>query len=368
MQRTLVFACAVMAAALSCASNAAAQSGATLTGRLVNSLSGDPIADAVVLIEELRLETKSDADGKFMFTNVQPGVYHVSVRGQGYSSRRMEVTVGSATPEIGDLRIDPELHFEEVTSVSAEARSQFEAFQPTSVLSGQELTKQLESSIGATLQNQPGVAMRSMGPGPARPIVRGLDGDRVLILQDGQRIGDVSSQSGDHGVPVNPASAQRIEIVRGPATMLYGANAIGGLVNIITDDIPTRPVTRATGSATFDLGSAATEGGAATDIHVGNGTFAGHFGGGFRHTGDFDTPDGKVPDSQLRSGFGNVGAGWTGERAYFGASYGYDDTKYGVPLVESGDIQLTPRRHAFTVRGGTQNGQGVLDTVRASLA
>ena len=124
---------------------------------------------------------------------------------------------------------------------SPDARSQFESFQPTSVLAGQELSKQLEMSLGATLESQPGVASRSFGPAPARPVVRGLDGDRVLILQDGQRMGDLSSQSGDHGVPINPAAAQRIEVVRGPATLLYGANAIGGLVNVITDEIPTKP-------------------------------------------------------------------------------------------------------------------------------
>ena len=108
--------------------------------------------------------------------------------------------------------------------MSADApKSQFESFQPTSVLVGQELSKQLEMSLGATLENQPGVASRSFGPAPARPVVRGLDGDRVLILQDGQRMGDLSSQSGDHGVSINPAAAQRIEVVRGPATLLYGA-------------------------------------------------------------------------------------------------------------------------------------------------
>ena len=367
MSRTLLFACAVLAAALSFSTGVAAQAGDAVSGRLVNSLSGDPIPGAVVVLEELRRETTSDASGNFTFANVPPGTYHVSVRAAGYSSRRSEVTASGAPA--GDLRIDPELHFEEVTTVSAEARSQFDAFQATSVLSGQELTKQLESSIGSTLQNQPGVAMRSMGgAGPSRPIVRGLDGDRVLILQDGQRIGDVSSQSADHGVPVNPAAAQRIEVVRGPATMLYGANAIGGLVNIITDDIATQPVMGATGNATFDAGSSATEAGGAADIHVGNGTFAAHFGGGGRHTGDYETPDGEIPNSQLRSGFASVGGGWTGTQGYFGANYGYDDTKYGIPFVESGNIQLTPRRHAITVRGGTQNGQGAIDTFRASLA
>ena len=89
-------------------------------------------------------------------------------------------------------------------------------------------------------RTSPASPSRSFGPAPARPVIRGLDGDRVLILQDGQRIGDLSSQSGDHGVTINPAAAQRIEVVRGPATLLYGANAIGGLVNVITDEIPTQ--------------------------------------------------------------------------------------------------------------------------------
>ncbi|HEY7191519.1 MAG TPA: TonB-dependent receptor plug domain-containing protein [Vicinamibacterales bacterium] len=151
--------------------------------------------------------------------------------------------------------VDPELHFSEVVSVSPDARSQFESFQPTSVLSGQELSKQLESSLGATLESQPGVAARSFGPAPSRPVIRGLDGDRVLILQDGQRLGDLSTPSGDHSVPINPASAQRIEVVRGPATLLYGSNAIGGLVNVITDEIPTKPQHGASGTFTFDLGS-----------------------------------------------------------------------------------------------------------------
>ena len=133
----------------------------------------------------------------------------------------------------------PELHFSEVTSVTPEGRSQFESFQATNVLGGQELTKELQGTLGATLENQPGIALRSFGPGPARPVIRGLDGDRVLIVEDGLRMGDLSSQSGDHGVNVNPASASSIEVVRGPATLLYGANAIGGLVNVITNDIPT---------------------------------------------------------------------------------------------------------------------------------
>jgi iron complex outermembrane receptor protein len=181
-------------------------------------------------------------------------------------------------------------------------------------------------------------------------------------------MGDVSSQSGDHGVTVNPASAQRIEVVRGPATLLYGANAIGGLVNVITEDIPTRAVDGAAGSMTMDLGSAAKQAGGAADLRVGNGTFALHAGGGGRRSGDVDTPEGEVANSQSRNGFGTLGLSWTGDRGYFGGSYGYDDTKYGIPVVEGGVLQLTPRRHAFSLRGGGQNLSGAFDAFRATLS
>ena len=252
--------------------------------------------------------------------------------------------------------------------MSAEARSQFDAFQPTTVLSGQELTKQLESSLGATLENQPGIASRSFGSAPSRPVIRGLDGDRVQILQDGQRIGDLSSQSGDHGVSVNPAAAERIEVVRGPATLLYGANAIGGLVNIITNDIPMQAVRGTSGEVTFDGGTSAKRRGAAGHVQLGNGTFALNVGGGGRRAGDFATPEGEVVNSHSRSGFTNVGAAWTGGKGHAGASYAYDDTKYGIPVVEGGHAAVdaaasradVPRRGRAAdgrVRGVSRDGR-----------
>ena len=336
---------------------AAAQTG-VLTGRVTRLGSADPMGGAAVVIEELKREARTVEDGSYRFEGLTPGLYHVSVRAEGYSSRRAEVTIGAGAATL-NLEVDLDLHFAEVLSVSPNPRPQFESYQPTSVLSAEDLARQLQDTIGATLQAEPGVNMRSLGPGPARPVIRGLDGDRVLVMQDGQRMGDLSSQSGDHGVPVNPASAQRIEVVRGPATLLYGANAIGGLVNVVTDQIPSEKVTAPTGTATFNLGSNNLPAGAAADVHVGNGRFAMHFGGGGQRSDSYHTPQGEVDNSQSRSGFVNVGGGWTGERQYAGVSYGYDDTRYGVPVLEEGLITLTPRRHAFSARAGGQGLSGV---------
>ena len=207
----LVFGAAAMAAA----------QGVSVSGRLYHSVSSKPIAGATVAIEGTSLEVTSGPDGSYSIPNVPAGPHHLIVTAKGFVPARSELTVAQ-TAVILDVAIDPELHYSEVVSVGPDARNQFDSYQPTTVLAGQDLAKQLGGTVGATLATQPGVAERSFGPGPSRPVIRGLDGDRVLILDDGQRIGDLSSQSGDHGVVVNPTGAARIEVVRGPATLLYG--------------------------------------------------------------------------------------------------------------------------------------------------
>ena len=344
----------------------AQQGTGAVVGRLFNSLSLDPVTTGTVTLEELKQRAAISPNGTYRLEQVPPGTYHLLVEAEGYVRTRQEVTV-AATVVTLDVGVDPELHYSEVISVSPGARDQFESYQPTSVLSGQFLARELEGTIGATLESQPGIAERSFGPGPSRPVIRGLDGDRVLILEDGQRSGDLSSQSGDHGVNVNPASAERLEIVRGPATLLYGANAIGGLVNVISNDVPRAPVSKVAGGFTADYGTAATDGGGAADLSWGTGHWALHAGGGGRHAGDVNTPDGDVENTQSRSAFAKIGGSWTSTRGYLGASYGYDDAKYGIPFVEDGNIQLTPRRHVFNLRGESRELTGFVDSIRASV-
>ena len=343
-----------------------AQPGTTLSGVITQTEGATPLSGALVVIDELRRETRAADDGSYRFENVPPGQYHVGVRAEGYSTRRTEVTIGT-TPAILNISIDFDLHFAEVLSVSPTARPQFESYQPTTVLDGQELTKNLESTIGATLSEAPGIALREFGAAPARPIIRGLDGDRISVLEDGQRMGDLSSQSGDHAVPTNPAAARKIEVVRGPATLLYGANAIGGLVNVITDSIPNERTQGASGNFTFNFGSNGGAAGGAGDIHVGNGKFALHFGGAGNRNGNYSTPLGEVDNSQSRMAMGQIGLSRTGEKHYVGASYGYDDSKYGIPIVEGGEIQLTPKRHSISARAGGQNLDGWLQSYRATM-
>jgi iron complex outermembrane receptor protein len=343
-----------------------AQQSSNVSGTLTNSLSHDAVANATVTLEELGRSTKTGIDGTFTIPEVPAGRYHLLVRADGFAPKRSEIAVAAAQLAV-DVTIDPELHYSEVVSVSPDGRNQFESFQPTTVLAGQELDKARQGTLGDTLQNEPGIATRSFGPGPARPVIRGLDGDRVLVLTDGQRMGDLSSQSGDHGVNVNPASASRIEVVRGPATLLYGANAIGGLVNVITNEVPMAPVTGSHGAVTFDVGSAAKEGGGAGEVTVGNGSLALHMSGSGRRSGDYSTLEGDVPNSFNRGGAAEVGLSWTGQNGYVGGSAAYDKTHYGIPLVEAGQTNLNPRRQTFNLRGERRNIGGAFDSVRFSV-
>jgi iron complex outermembrane receptor protein len=339
----------------------------TLKGRLVHSMTGEPLGGAAVVIQETRQETVSASDGSFIITGLKPGRYHVVVISPGFSSAHHEIDV-TGTETVWAFTIDPELHFSDVVSVSAEPRDQFTTYQPTSVLAGQDLTRQLDSTLAATLASQPGMAQRSFGAAPARPVIRGLDGDRILILEDGQRTGDLSSQSGDHGITINPAGATKIEVVRGPAMLLYGSNAIGGLVNVIANSVPTTRVSGVRGAATADVGSNGGQGAGAADIWWGNSTFAVHASGGGTRSGDYSTPDGSVDNTQSRNGFGSAGVSYTGGKGYLGVSYGYEDTRYGIPYVEDGQVELTPRRHLVNVRGEARSLDGFFSAIKGSFA
>ena len=122
------------------------------------------------------------------------------------------------------------LRHEITVTAGAKQQTAFESFQSVDSLDSFELAESTDVSLGESLGNRvgTGVSKRSFGPGSSRPIIRGFDGDRVLIMQDGVRTGTLGSQSGDHGEAVNLNQVDRVEIVKGPATLLYGSNAMGG--------------------------------------------------------------------------------------------------------------------------------------------
>ena len=237
------------------------------------------------------------------------------------------------------------------------------------MLVGQELSKQLEMSLGATLESQPGVAARSFGPATARPVIRGLDGDRVLILQDGQRMGDLSSQSADHGGDRESGvgTADRSRARPGDAPLWRKRDRRSRECDHRGDSDDAAAGRRRQRDVRCRVGGEGSwRGGrrAGRQRHVCSARRAAAAAG----SDDVDTPEGEIVNSQSRSGFGNIGLSWTGAKGYFGGSYGYDDTKLGIPVVEDGILQSTPRKHsAIVLRAGGHDLTGAFDSFRATL-
>jgi iron complex outermembrane receptor protein len=333
----------------------------------VSDNKGQPLPGATVSVVGTNLETVTDGKGVARFDAIPSGDYDITVRFPGFMSQRVDITAANDAPVRVEVTLPEALHYSESITVTPTGRDTFESYQPATVLGGEDLQQRLGSTVGATLQNEPGVNVRSFGAGNARPVIRGLDNDRVLILENGVRTGDLSSQSADHGVNLDPADADQIEVVRGPATLLYGSSAIGGVVNIISDEIPTHSVEDVHGSVTAQGATANEQGGIAGDVTVGNGRFAARVKGSYNRTSDYATPDPDletVPNSfsRLKSGGGSFG--YTGANGYAGAAYEYVTSHYGVPFVEEGETTLTPRRHKFDFRAERRNIGSFIDGVK----
>lgn len=219
--------------------------------------------------------------------------------------------------------------------------------QPVEVLAGERLDEVKASSLGETVSRLPGIQSSYHGPGVGRPIIRGMDGARVQVLSDGLASGDVSTVSVDHAVSIEPFLANQIEVLKGPATLLYGSGAIGGAVNVIDGRIPEAPTFQPLeGRAELRAGSAADEytGMLRLDGTDSSGNLVFHFDALHRETGDYripgyaerepegdDATHGRLPHSFLRTDSAAFGASWVGDRGFIGAGYSLFNSRYGVP-------------------------------------
>lgn len=369
-----------------------AQETGAITGRVV--LAGavtQPIEGATVNLPGLNRVTVSGAAGAFRLDRVPPGDHQIfAQRGNARSDRRLvRVSAGDT------VRVDFELaiaHTLEAITVTGNPRGQataLESFGAVASVSSRDLAERMSGTLGETLEGEPGVARRSFGPGSSRPIVRGFDGDRVLIMTDGLRTGDVSSQSGDHGVLTDPASLKRVEILKGPATLLYGSNAIGGVVNAIShhDFTHEPPPSGLTGYATLDGGTADERIGANFEAQYGADGWVAWGGGGARRTGDYDAPGLTVPNSGSDLQRMAVGGGRHGSRAFLDGSLSFDTGVYGVPFAaefhehheeepaqeEGADehaeeaIEIDGDRMALRLNGGLRELEGFVEDAHAHV-
>lgn len=335
-------------AALSLAGPAEAQDrSGRIEGRVLTPI-GEIARHAEVRLVGIGRRVDADDEGRFQL-QVPAGTYVLEAASgqEGRAVERVEVRAGETTAI--ELTLEPVYHVEPIlASVGPEARTQTELYQVTDVLSGRELVEKGLPSLGETLAGQPGVNSSYYGPGSSRPVIRGLQGDRVRILESGLGSGDVSATGPDHAVAVEPTEAEQIEIIRGPSTLLYGSSAIGGVVNVIDGRIPRElPVHAIQGSVQLQGASVNDERNGSATLSGAAGPVAWRASGLLRETDDYAIPgypevghdeepaheheEGVLPNSSIETETGSLGASWIGSAGHAGVAFTTFATEYGVP-------------------------------------
>ena len=331
---------------LAAAGGAERQGTGRVVGRVTDAATGQPIPGVQVRLREMGRSELSHGDGSFHFERVPAGTFTLTAQRIGYGPAQRTVRVVSSDSAVVDVQLATSAIAAEAIVVTGTGRERGagEAYRPTSVLGGAELRRELGSSLAATLQNEPGISQRYNGPAAAQPVIRGLGGDRVLVLEDGGRTGDIAASSADHAVTVDPVTAERIEVVRGPAALMYGSNALGGVVNVIREEVPRTLPERLTGTASVQ-GETVNEGlagGFSAVAPVGR-HFALRAEASGRTAGDTRTPLGVLPSTQLGGYNAAAGASWIHDRGFAGVSVRDLAMEYGVPGEFNG--QLIPGAH-----------------------
>ena len=333
---------------------------AKISGTVTFGNDNTVLHNANVKLIPLNKTVKTDNEGKYVFENVPAGRYTIYVHNDGFADSSKTIEVSSADV-VADFQMEISSVKEEVTiTASGAEQSTFEALATVETVASTQITTRPGSSLGDVLEGESGVSKRSFGAGSSRPVIRGFDGDRVLVAQDGVRSGSLGSQSGDHAETIDTLNVDRIEIVKGPATLLYGSNAIGGVINAVSNHEDKADK----GFRGFFTGIGATnprQGGFSGGLEYGWNRFLIFGNGSFLNAGDYRSAIGRVPNSASRSTSGTFGGGYYDEKAYFSTTLSIDRRRYGIPFaafIESGgasndeDIDVRPRSYNLKFSGG----------------
>ena len=320
------------------------EQGFVVEGKIRDARTGEPLPGAHVSVVGKGTWAVTRGDGTFHLTGMAAGVYTLRADRLGYRGATVEVIVGNerarrAVAESAEVVIElspsPIALESLVATATISERAAAEALRPVSVMTGDALQRQMTATVAGTLASMPGMAATRMGPSVAQPVIRGLSGDRVLMLEDGIAVADASNSGADHTTALDPSSARRIEVVRGPGALLYGGNALGGVINVIRDEIPTAVPHHLTGAAIMQTQTATGSlAGSATAVFAIAERVPLRVEVAARTAGDLKTPVGTLlnTDGQLLSGgagtayvsdWGRLGASFRGYRNYYGIPGGF---------------------------------------------
>lgn len=302
-----------------------------LSGKVTDSESGEPLAAASVEIKDTNTGTSTDENGIFILPYLKEGKYTLLARSLGYRANQIEITIPDDLGASLIIELTPAVSILQEMTVASSILRSGSNYQPERVYTSEELSRRADISVGQMLDGEPGIAMRSFGVVPARPVLRGFDGERLLILENGERMGDVSESSVDHAIALDPAAAESIEVIRGPSGLLFGNNALGGVINLVTSDIPGDAAHGLSGNASLQGATmnGMVHGYSRLSYGMDNQAVTGRL--SYRQAGDVQTPDGKLPGTSMSALEGSLGWGFRSAQTRGGLAFMGMDHVYQIP-------------------------------------
>ncbi|MGP9800972.1 TonB-dependent receptor [Rheinheimera sp. NSM] len=325
----------LLASLVGLAFSVSAQEAAQRYSGVITDNQGQPLKNARVHIHGRQQYVYADELGRFSIQAPANAELHISAAGYGDSF----VTVTPARPEL-NINLAPGGIERIVVAASGIHKYNLEMATPVSVLTGEELSRRTEPTIGETLKYEPGVHANYYGPVASSPVIRGLDGPRVRILNNGLDTADVSRIGPDHAISADAITAQQIEVLRGPATLLYGSGAIGGVINVVDNRIPRQLRASSETKLESRYVDASDEKTIALNHEGSSDNIAWHFDGFNRDASNYDVPrftndEGEtlttLENSWTQSKAINGGVSYIGNRGLFGISIGRLESDYGIP-------------------------------------
>jgi len=300
-----------------------------LVGSVTDHATGEPIPFVQLLLEELRRTATTDGKGIFGFPNVPIGTYTLKTFRVGYQPLEQKIQINNQDTVRISIRLTTSGNNLGEVEILGDAGNKLE--KAALAVDGATLRQNLSGTIAETLLGTAGMAMRAMGPAPARPVLRGMGGDRLTILEDGGRTGDLSASSADHAVVIEPLNAERIEVLRGPIALAYSANALGGVINVIRNFIPTHQPEDLHVAASIQGESVNRSLSAGYMVGAPIGKFALHTDGSFRAAQDLHTPSGVLNNTDLKTFNASLGLSAVRNWGHVGAAYSHYNSQYGIP-------------------------------------
>jgi iron complex outermembrane recepter protein len=305
----------------------------SVAGYVIDAETEEPIPFAYIHLEEINRTATTDRHGYFKIHNVPAGRYTLFVHRIGFRSKSTRIDVHENDETTVTIDLTPTVLSGQSIEVVADAGDlRGSNLEHASIkVTGAQLRKNLGATLSETLSSQPGFEQRTMGAAPARPVIRGLGDERVLILQDGERTGDVSGSSPDHSVTVDPLGANEIEIARGPAALAYGSNAIGGVINVVRNQIANNMPSSTTGVATLQGSSVNSGLSAAGMITVPKNDFVINADLTGRYGSEYRSPEGRIDNSNYLTANGALGVSYIQPWGYTGLAASSFVSNYGIP-------------------------------------